>query len=56
LVQRRHRSQLFLADKFEPVFDADRKDIPLKILAEFNHVDMVTNPKAIAPVVGALHE
>jgi hypothetical protein len=28
----------------------------VKILAEFNHVDMVTNPKAIATVVGALPE
>jgi non-heme chloroperoxidase len=50
------KNELFFADKFEPVFDADRKDIPVKILPEFNHVDMVTKSQAIATVVGALHE
>jgi non-heme chloroperoxidase len=45
--------ELFLADKFEPVFDADRKDIPVTVLPDFGHIDMVTNPDAIKAVAQA---
>ena len=47
------KDELFLAEKFEPVFDADRKDIPVTILPDFGHVDMVTNPGAIEAVAQA---
>jgi non-heme chloroperoxidase len=47
------KDELFLAEKFEPVFDADRKDIPVTILPDFGHVDMVTNPDAIDVVARA---
>ena len=47
------KDELFLAEKFEPVFDADRKDIPITILPDFGHIDMVTNPGAIDVVARA---
>lgn len=50
------KDELFLPDKFEAVFDAERKDIPVAILPGLGHVDMVTNPLAIQAVVTALRQ
>jgi non-heme chloroperoxidase len=50
------KDELFRPDKFESVFDAERKDIPVTILPGLGHVDMVTNPLAIQAVVTALRQ
>lgn len=47
------KDELFVPEEFEPVFDADRKDIPVTILPDFGHIDMVTNPGAIEAVARA---
>jgi hypothetical protein len=38
------------------VFDANRKDIPVTILSDFGHIDMIMNPAAIDAVVKVLRE
>jgi non-heme chloroperoxidase len=43
--------QLFLPEKFQEVFDAERKDIPVTILPGLGHSDMATSVKAIRAVV-----
>jgi hypothetical protein len=43
--------QLFLPEKFREVFDAERKDIPVTILAGLGHSDMTTSSEAIRAVV-----
>jgi non-heme chloroperoxidase len=50
------KDELFLPEKFEPVFDANRKDIPVTIVSDFGHIDMITNPAAIDAVVKVLRE
>jgi alpha-beta hydrolase superfamily lysophospholipase len=48
------KDELFAAEKFESVFDAERKDIPVTILPGLSHTDMVTNSLAIRAIVAAL--
>ena len=48
------KDELFVADRFESVFNADRKDIPITILPGVSHTDMVTSVVAIQAVVAAL--
>jgi pimeloyl-ACP methyl ester carboxylesterase len=42
--------QLFLPKKFQEVFDAERKDIPVTILPGLGHSDMATSAEAIRAV------
>lgn len=46
--------ELFLPDKFKPVFDAERNDIPVVVIPGLGHADMVTNPRAIQAVVAVV--
>ncbi len=43
--------QLFVAEKMRDEFQSQRRDIPVVILADMGHADMVTRPEAIHAVV-----
>ncbi len=45
------QDELFLPDKFAPVFDKSRSDIPVTILPGMGHSDMITKPEPINAVV-----
>src|SRR5262249_5279895 len=43
-----------LAERFEPVFHGQRKDVCISVLPGFNHLDMVTNPEAMRAITAAI--
>jgi pimeloyl-ACP methyl ester carboxylesterase len=45
------QDELFLPEKFAPVFDKSRSDIPVTIVPGMGHSDMITKPEPINAVV-----
>ena len=45
------QDELFLPEKFADVFDGVRRDIPVTLVPNMGHSDLITKPEAIAAVV-----
>jgi pimeloyl-ACP methyl ester carboxylesterase len=46
--------ELFYADRFAPAVQAVRADVPVGILPGLGHLQMITDPRAVTPIVAAV--
>lgn len=46
--------ELFFAEKFEPAVKAIRPGVPVTLVPGLNHVDVVTDPRAVPPIAAAV--
>jgi alpha-beta hydrolase superfamily lysophospholipase len=46
--------EFILAERVEPVFHGQRKDVAITILPGLNHLDLVTNPEAMRAITAAM--
>jgi alpha-beta hydrolase superfamily lysophospholipase len=48
------KDELFFADKFEPAVKAVRADVPVTIVPGLNHIDIVTDSRAVPAIAAAV--
>jgi non-heme chloroperoxidase len=48
------KDELFYADKFAPAVAAVRSDVPVTVIPDLDHIEMVTDPRAIPPIAAAI--
>ena len=48
------KDELFFADKFEPTVKAVRADVPVTIVPGLNHIDIVTDSRAVPAIAAAV--
>jgi alpha-beta hydrolase superfamily lysophospholipase len=48
------RDELFDAEKFPPTIGAIRADVPATLIPGLSHVEMITDPRAVPAIVGAI--
>jgi alpha-beta hydrolase superfamily lysophospholipase len=48
------KDQLFTAELFEPTVHAVRRDVPVTVIPDLNHVEITTDPRAVPAIVAAI--
>jgi pimeloyl-ACP methyl ester carboxylesterase len=48
------KDQLFRAELFEPTIHAVRADVPVTVLPDLDHIQVSTDPRALAAIIGAI--
>jgi non-heme chloroperoxidase len=48
------KDELFFADKFEPTIKAIRADVPVTIIPDLNHIELIANANAVPAILSAV--
>ena len=48
------KDELFLADLFAPTVHAVRTDVPVTVVSDLNHIEMITDPRAVPAIAAAI--
>jgi pimeloyl-ACP methyl ester carboxylesterase len=48
------KDEVFYADLFEPTIHAVRPEVPVLVVPDLNHIQMITDPRAVPAIVAAV--
>jgi pimeloyl-ACP methyl ester carboxylesterase len=48
------KDELFLAEQFAPTIHAARAEVPVLIVLDLGHIQMITDPRAVPAIVAAI--
>lgn len=48
------KDELFFSDKYEPAVKAIRADVPVTVIPGLNHIDIITDPRAVPAIAAAV--